>query len=75
MATIMVMVMVTVNYLIKVIHEIEGQGGDNEEEEPMIHRCGEVTFQKMLKTFCKIDFQISPISEDAENIVRRASRI
>ena len=35
-------------YLIEVIHEIEGQGGDDEEEETMIHRCKSVTSQLML---------------------------
>ena len=45
----MMTMMAMVKYLIEVIHEIEGQGGDDEEEETMIHRCKSVTSQLMLK--------------------------
>ena len=46
----MMTMMAMVKYLIEVIHEIEGQGGDNKEKETMIHCCKSVTSQQILKT-------------------------
>ena len=59
MMTIRTMLMM-MRYLIEVIHEIEGQGGDDEEEETMIHRCKSVTSQLILKVRTKFRLVGSP---------------